>query len=72
VKKTSLSRPEVAAFRRYYLKHAELLVTEVGYVPVSLEQQQRNTELLQQALSEISSKQTPSSASAAEQAPPKT
>ncbi len=55
VKTSSLSRPVVAEFVQYYLKRAEQLVTEVGYVPVSVEQQQRNEQLVQEALSKSKS-----------------
>ncbi len=38
VKKAALARPEVAAFVRYYLTHAEEFVPQVGYVPLRPEE----------------------------------
>jgi phosphate transport system substrate-binding protein len=46
VNKSALDRPEVAAFVRYYLRHARELVPQVGYVPLSADRYQA-------ALSEI-------------------
>ena len=37
---TAIQRPEVAAFVRYYLNNASLLVPQVGYVPLSAERYQ--------------------------------
>jgi phosphate transport system substrate-binding protein len=44
--RTALQRPEVAAFVRYYLTNASMLVPQVGYVPL-------NPESYQSALAEI-------------------
>lgn len=52
VKKAALARPHVASFVQFYLKHGDQLAEEVGYVPVSLEQQHKNHDVIEQALAE--------------------
>lgn len=49
VKKESLGRPEVAAFARFYLEHAEQMVTEVKYVPVKPEEAEQASKSLESA-----------------------
>ena len=50
VKKSSLKRPEVLAFVKFYLEHAAELSTDVGYVPVSDAVAKENQKVLQEAL----------------------
>ncbi|MCA9014635.1 MAG: phosphate-binding protein, partial [Planctomycetaceae bacterium] len=51
VRKSSLERPEVAAFVKFYLENAAQLAKDVGYVPVSDEVAKANQEALKGALS---------------------
>jgi len=51
VRKSSLAQPHVAEFLRFYLENAAKLATEVGYVPVSDEQESQNRSLLEKAVS---------------------
>ena len=48
VSKTSLERPEVREFVKFYMEHGEELTAEVGYVPLSAEEYQSNLELVSQ------------------------
>ena len=48
VSKTSLERPEVREFVKFYMEHAAELTAEVGYVPLSAEEYQSNLELVSQ------------------------
>jgi len=50
VRKTSLKKPEVVEFVKFYLQNAHRLSTEVGYVPVSDEIAKQNDEILAEAL----------------------
>ena len=46
VSKTSLERPEVQEFVRFYMEHGAELTAEVGYVPLSAQEYQDNLELV--------------------------
>ena len=48
VSKTSLERPEVREFVRFYMEHGAELTAEVGYVPLSAQEYQDNLELVSQ------------------------
>lgn len=50
VRKSSLTRPEVVEFVKFYLANASRLAADVGYVPVSEEVATQNQQLLQKAL----------------------
>jgi len=50
VRKSSLKRPEVAKFVKFYLDHAAELATDVGYVPVPDNVAQQSQELLKTAI----------------------
>ncbi len=50
VRKSSLERPEVSAFVKFYLENVGQLASDVGYVPVSDEVARQNEELLKTAL----------------------
>jgi phosphate transport system substrate-binding protein len=50
VNKSSLKRPEVADFVKFYLDHAAELAQDVGYVPVTDEIAKQNQEVFQRAL----------------------
>ncbi len=50
VRKSSLKRPEMLAFVKFYLEHVGRLAGDVGYVPVSDEVAKQNKELLKTAL----------------------
>ncbi|MEM9354168.1 MAG: PstS family phosphate ABC transporter substrate-binding protein [Planctomycetota bacterium] len=52
VRKDSLQRPEVEEFIRFYLDNAGPLAAETGYVPVSDEVAEANTQTLTQALAQ--------------------
>ncbi|QDT46578.1 PstS family phosphate ABC transporter substrate-binding protein [Symmachiella dynata] len=61
IKTASLKQPPTAAFIQFYLKHAAQLVEEVGYVPVSEEQHQKNVELVEQVIAGTTTEPTPGS-----------
>ena len=48
VSKTSLERPEVREFVKFYMEHGAELTAEVGYVPLSAQEYQDNLELVSQ------------------------
>ena len=48
VSKTSLARPEVREFVKFYMENGAALTAEVGYVPLSAQEYQRNLELVSQ------------------------
>ncbi len=48
VSKESLARPEVREFVKFYMEHGAELTAEVGYVPLSAQEYQRNLELVSQ------------------------
>jgi phosphate transport system substrate-binding protein len=50
VRKSSLERPEVAEFVKFYVAQASSLASQVGYVPVTDEIDARNHEILEAAL----------------------
>lgn len=49
-RKSSLKRPEVSTFVKFYLENVHRLASDVGYVPVSDEVADRNKELLETSL----------------------
>ena len=51
VRKSSLERPEVVAFVKFYLENAAALSKDVGYVPVSDEVQEANMKAFNGAIS---------------------
>ncbi len=48
VSKASLARPEVREFVKFYMENGAELTREVGYVPLSAQEYQRNLELVSQ------------------------
>jgi phosphate transport system substrate-binding protein len=48
VSKASLARPEVREFVKFYMEHGADLTAEVGYVPLSAQEYQRNLGLVSQ------------------------
>lgn len=52
VRKSSLTRPEVAEFVKFYVANASKLASQVGYVPVTEDVDARNQESLDAALAE--------------------
>ena len=52
VRKSSLVRPEVADFVKYYVANTSNLASQVGYVPVTEEIDARNQQILDDALAE--------------------
>ena len=51
VRTESLEQPAVINFVKFYLKTADQLATEVGYVPVSVQAAEKNQRILSEALS---------------------